>query len=120
MATATIRVKGLRELDRAFKSMDKELQRDLRTRLKKAAAPVVSSAQSKISRYQGASTGTIKPVALAKGVVVRQNAKKVTGKRGDFGALQMRLFLEALEENEDEVVRAVENLIDELADRNGF
>jgi hypothetical protein len=74
-----------------------------------------------VAVYRGASAGTISPIALAKGVVVRQTARKVTGKRGDFGSLQMRLALiPAADENEAEVERRLEAFLDTVIRRNGF
>lgn len=88
--------------------------------LKEAAEPVRRSWVSKVSRYQGASTSTIVPSVERSGLIVRQRARKVTGRRGDFGALQMRLGLQALAENEDETIRSVEDALDDLTREAGF
>lgn len=121
MAAATVRVKGLRELMRALNKVNKEAAKTVRAELIKAATPIAVSARSKISRYAGASTSTIGPRASVKGAFVTQRASKVTGVRGDFGVLQMRVGLEpALEEREDETVLAVEQALDRLGVRAGF
>jgi hypothetical protein len=114
-------IQGLRELDAAFRKMDKVASKNFRDELKKAAEPVASSARDKISRFQGASLGTIKPRATATAVFVTQNARKVTGLRGDYGALQMRVGLEpALAENETNIVNELERALDRLGESAGF
>ena len=120
MATATVRVKGLREVQRALRQVDKSLGNDLKDELKKAGEPVARSASSKLSRWRGASTN-VKVHALGKGVFVRQQARKVTGLRGDFGGLQMReAFIPALMENQDRIGRDVEDALDRWISRAGF
>jgi hypothetical protein len=121
VAGTTVRVRGLAELNRALNNLNKEAKRAVLDELKKTAEPVAADARSKISRYQGASLGTIKPRATGRSVFVTQNARKVTGKRGDFGALQMtRGLMPALDENTDKIVTGLEHAIDRLAAREGF
>jgi hypothetical protein len=120
MAAGTVRVRGLRELQRDFAKMSKELKKDLRDELKQVAEPVAADAKSKLSRYQGASISTIRPRVTMRSAFVTQGARKVTGLRGDFGVLQMRRLSEALDENKDEVVQGLERMIDKLGSSNGF
>lgn len=121
MPSFTVRVSGLRETVAAFRRIDGSLVKEVRDALKEAAEPVASSARQKISRYRGASLGTIRPRASGASVFVRQDARKVTGRRGDFGALQMRKGLEpALEENAEEVVSKVDDALGKLAGESGF
>jgi hypothetical protein len=116
----TVRVKGLREVQRALRKVDKSLGNDFREELKKAGEPVAASAAAKLARWQGASTN-VKVHALGKGVFVRQQKRKVTGLRGDFGALQMRsAFIPALMENEAGIEREVEEALDRFINRAGF
>lgn len=115
-----VRVRGLRETVSAFRKYDRALGTELRNELKKAAEPVAASARSKVTRWQGAST-KIAPRASGASVFVRQNARKVTGRRGDFGALQMRrAFIPALQENEEKVLSEVEDALDRFASSAGF
>jgi hypothetical protein len=82
---------------------------------------VASTARELISAYQGASLGTIVPKVLARGAYVYQNARKVTGKRGDYGALQMRKGLvPALEQHTEGIVASLEVTIDKLGLAAGF
>ena len=121
MAQPRVIVRGYRETDRAFRKISKEISGGMRDDFKKAAEPVADAARTKIGRFAGASLGTIKPVALARGVVVRQDARTVTGTRPDFGSVQMRLgLIPALTENIDEVTREIERALDRIADRAGF
>lgn len=117
---SSVRVKGLREVQRALRQVDKQLGNDFREELKKAGEPVAASARAKLTQWQGASTN-VKVHALGKGVFVRQQAKKVTGNRGDFGSLQMRkAFIPALVENEDRIEKDVEDALDRFVDKAGF
>jgi hypothetical protein len=121
MAEQTIRVHGLRETLRAFQKLDREASKELRAELVRAAFPVAEDVRARLARYQGASLNTIRPGATQKGAFVRQNKRKVTGRRADFGALQMTHgFLPALEENADEVNADVERLLDKLIAAEGF
>jgi hypothetical protein len=54
-------------------------------------------------------------------VFVRQQARKVTGLRGDFGAVQMRnAFEPALDENAHRIGRDVEDALDRWINSAGF
>jgi hypothetical protein len=88
--------------------------------LAEAAEPVRRDWASRLSRYQGASLATIGPKLTTRSVFVTQRARKRTGRRGDFGSLQMRHGLAALLENEDETRAEVEKAFDRLADGEGF
>jgi hypothetical protein len=121
MIGTTVHVVGLREVQRAFREVDKSLALQLGNDLKKAAEPVAVSAKQKVSRYRGASINTIRTRRAGPTIYVEQSAKKVTGKRGDFGALQMRRALEpALDEKSAQVFREVEQVLDHYASKAGF
>jgi hypothetical protein len=125
MANATIRVKGLKELDRAFKAMDKELQKELRAELKQAAEPVRDLAEQKATagiRNIGPQWGQMKLGVTARSVYVAPKARRHGGSpRPNVGLLLMeKAMFPALDENEEKVERGVEELIDRLARKNGF
>ena len=112
---AVIRITGVRETVSALRRVSRAAPRVITDELKAAAEPVAVSARTKISQYPGAKTGSIRPrVAGLGNVFVTQGARKVTGLRGDFGALQMRRLSEALDENEPEVRRGVEKALDRI------
>lgn len=111
-------VHGLKELNR---SLDNMQRKDLGNELKEAAEPVVSSARGKVTRYRGASVNTIRAKRAGLRVYVEQSKAKVTGKRGDFGGLQMRNVLEpALSEHEDEIFRRVDAALTRWGNEEGF
>lgn len=112
-----VRLRGLREFQRAISKASKESRKYVRDGLKEAARPVVESVKAKEGHWPGASIGTIGPKVTTRGVFVTQRARKVTGLRSDFGALQMtQAFIPALDENEDETVRQVERALDRMLD----
>lgn len=115
MADSTVRIRGLKETVSAFKKLDRNLPKVVTDGLKDAAVPVADASRQKISRYGGAKLNTIRPRVAGRGsVFVTQGARKVTGLRGDFGSLQMRRMLEALDENEGEVIRRVEHALEAM------
>lgn len=116
----TVRVRGLRETLRAFRRLEAEIGPEMRTELRAIAEPVALTARSLISPYQGASVRTIGPRVTQTGAAVTQRAKKVTGRRGDFGALQMRRLEEALEEHADEIEPKLEDMLDRITRKEGF
>lgn len=120
MATG-VRVKGLRELQRDIGRVDKQLRSELGKELKKLAEPVAADASRRVARFGEKTAAGIVAGRRGGGAVVRQRLRKVTGKRGDFGALQMRTALiPALEAHEEEVVHGVEDLLDRLTSEAGL
>ncbi len=117
---ATVRVYGIKEVNRAFREIDKDLAVQLGNDLKEAAAPVVSAAKGK-EKWRGASINTIVARRTGLRIFVYQNARKVTGRRGDYGALQMKqALIPALDESADEVYSHVERVLDRYANGAGF
>lgn len=118
---STVRVEGVREVNAAFRKIDKKLAREFGNDLKKAAAPVVETARQKETKWQGASVGTIRAKRSGPRVFVEQSARKKTGKRSDFGALQMReALVPALDEETTEVFALVTVVLDKYANSAGF
>ncbi len=121
MSGASVRVHGIREVNAAFRKIDSKLAKDFGNDLKKAAAPVVEETQALEARWRGASIGTIRAKRSGPRVFVEQSARKRTGLRGDFGALQMRQALEpALADKADVVFTEVEQVLNRYADSAGF
>lgn len=106
-------VKGDKELERAFKKLRKDVLRELRSALRKAAEPVRAEAASLFSSYDPRSAGGYKIRVRQRGVAVQQTIGRTTGLRPDFGSLQMRsALLPALKDKQEEVVTAVNLMID--------
>jgi hypothetical protein len=117
---ATVRVQGVREVQKAFRGVDRSLAAEFGQDLQKAAEPVAQAARAK-EKWQGASINTIRTRRRGVNIYVEQSARKVTGLRGDYGALQMRQALEpALDENSGKVFSEVASVLDKYANREGF
>ena len=121
MAASTVRVRGLRELQRDFRKMSKDLSKEVRDGLREAAEPVRQEASTLFSPISADSAAGYKVRVRQRGVAVEQSRRRTTGKRPDFGRLQMgRALIPALENRADEVVKGVEKVLDKLAGSNGF
>lgn len=117
----TVTVRGLRETLVALNRIERGAHKRVFGELMQAAAgPVRQAWVSKLYRYPQASTSTITPKMTTRAIFVTQRAKKVTGKRGDFGAIEMRRGLEALFEEADNTTKAVEEGLDDLTREAGF
>jgi hypothetical protein len=56
-------------------------------------------------------------VVRQRGIAVEQSRRRTTGKRPDFGALQMtRALMPSLDEHEAETMQELERAMDEVAD----
>ena len=122
MATATVRVRGLRELQRDFKKMGGGLNKDIDRELREAGQIVADDARSRFSGISASSAAGFRPRTRGFGrVVVEQRKGRTTGRRGDYGALQMRrALLPALGAKQDEVVKALDQMLGRLGGENGF
>ena len=115
MAEGTVRVKGLSQLNRDFRKLGPELQKELRAELKAVAEPVATEARSLAARFGPKTVRGIAAGSRAGAAVVRQRNRKTTGKRPDFGVLQMRdVLIPAIDAKEEETVRGMERMLDRL------
>jgi len=76
---ATVRVKGLRELQSAFRKMDNDLKKELRSELKEAGQIVQREATSLFSGVDARSAAGYKVRVRARGVAVEQSLPRTTG-----------------------------------------
>lgn len=122
MAVETVRIKGLRELNRALKNYDKDLNKDLERELLAAATLVKEDAYQRFVGVDLKSAGGFRPRIRGFGrVVVEQRYRKTTGQHPNFGSLQMRrALLPALSAQEEPVMKAVEGMLDRLGLEEGF
>lgn len=122
MAVQTVRVKGLRELQRALKNIDSDLRKEIDVALREAAQKVAEDARSKFAGIDSRSASGFRPRIRGFGrVVVEQRLKRTTGQHPEFGSLQMRrALLPALGENQEHVIDTLDNLLDTLGRSNGF
>jgi len=120
-----VRVRGLKEMSRAFARADKHLSRDLRERLRDAAEPVADTAEQ-LTAY-GAPIRNLSPgdrwsqmrVGVTRQLVYV--APKMRGtqtkrmKRRNLKDLLLEKALEpALDRHEDEIVESVDRLLAEV------
>jgi hypothetical protein len=116
--TETFRVIGYRELMRALKHADTDSRRFARAALRESGETVRRDATERFASVSVRSAAGYKVGVTQKSVRVYQSLRKTTGKRPDYGALQMRrALLPALAANEEETVKAFEDAIDRIADR---
>jgi hypothetical protein len=118
-----IEAHGLRELDRDLGKISRAVQKELRLELREVAEPVAAEVRG-LAQHEHWGPRTVSGIAAGSRLgtaVVRQRRKKVTGKRADFGALQMRkAFLPAVIKMEPVVKRRVEQMLDRLTSKYGF
>lgn len=117
----SVKVKGQRDLVRAFRSMEKDVAKETRKGLKDAAEPVRREAQARFSVHSIKSAAGFRVAVRTRGVAVEQRLSRTTGAHPEWGALQMETALiPARESKTDEVIDALEKVLDRLGDRNGF
>lgn len=119
MATdSTVRVRGLPELQRALRETERDLAKELRAELRGAGDLVRGEAKALFERYSPRSAAGYRVRVRQRGVAVEQSLKRTTGRRPDFGELQLAVALvPALEGKEQEVVERVEHALDRVAER---
>lgn len=120
MEGVTIKVQGLKELDRAFGKVDKDLRKELRVALKEAAGIVADDARGRAERFGSKTAGGIKPYSLTGSAVVRQS---IGGRRirPVFGSILMRdALLPAVEAQQEKVVARLDRMLDEVGSGAGF
>ena len=121
MAAGTVRVKGLKELQRDFRKMSREVSKEIRDGLREAAEPVRAEASSRFSSIDARSAAGYRVAVRTRCVSVEQRRRRTTGRHPEFGSLQMRrALLPALAAKENEVVDGVDHVLGKLAGENGF
>jgi hypothetical protein len=112
----SVRVEGLRELNAALGKFAKDAQKELQKELRAVAEPIAADTRSRLGGLGGRTVAGVSAGSSAGAAIVRQRARRTTGLRPDFGALQMRRgFLPALKAGEPGVIRAVDEMLDRLA-----
>lgn len=123
MASAAVKVKGLRELDRALKHGDKATRDTLRAGLKEAAAEVAGEARSIAQAnglvLSGKLVRSIRPGLTGTRAYVQADPKnrgyRYAG-RYEFGDRLRPFLTPAAERKQDATVRHVEKAFDRLVD----
>ena len=112
---ATIEVKGWKELVKASRELPANSRRELRKAFRESGELVRSDAAARFSPIDARSAAGYKVRVRQSGVAVQQSLRKTTGKRPDYGALQMRrALLPALDANEAETMQKLEAALDDV------
>lgn len=110
-----IYVKGYREFVRACTHSSAEVRKGLRAALREAGNLVRDEARSLFSKYDERSASKYGTTVRQSGVSVEQRLRRVTGKRPDYGALQMRrALLPARGREMPKVEQGLERMLDEI------
>ena len=122
MTQTTIRVRGLRELERGLKKMGSDLPKEIDRELKEAAQIVAEEARARFAGISPRSAAGFRPRIKGFGsVFVEQSRRRTTGTRGDYGALQMkRALLPALGSKQGEVIERLDRMLGRLGGEHGF
>lgn len=121
MATGTVRVRGLKQLQRDFRRISKDLTREVRNGLRKAADPVRQEATALFTPNSADSASGYRIVVRQRGVALEQSRRRTTGKRPDYAKLQFaQAMAPAVESKQNDVVKGLEDALDDLARGYGF
>ncbi len=119
----TLRVRGLTEMQRAFRLADRDLSRDLRATLKDVAEPVRSDAERlAVSgiRNVGLPWSRMRVGVTSKSVYVapKERGRRSRRRRPNLAGLLMdRAMSPALELNQGRIAHEVEEMLDDLFER---
>jgi hypothetical protein len=120
VAEGTLVTKGIfgpRGFLKACDNAGKETKKQVRGTFRKVGDIVKVKAAARFESYDARSAAGYRTVVRQRGVSVEQSLRKTTGKRPDFGALQMsKALIPALDDKADEVGHAMEAAIDKVAD----
>lgn len=120
MAQNTLRVKGLREFQRACAKAPIEARREARKAFRRVGELVRADARERLSQYDGRSARALRVRVNQRGVWVGQSLRKTTGSHPEWGELQMtRALRPALDAQRDDAERELEQALDTVADRFG-
>lgn len=115
---ATVQVKDFRLFMAALAATDRKTQRAAREEIRKAGDAVRLEAGVRFGPVDRRSAAGYRTRVRQRGVAVEQSLRRTTGRRPDFGGLQMRRALvPALEHNEEATARALEHALDEVCDQ---
>lgn len=121
----TVRIKGLKELNRALNSYNKELKKELRKELKVVAEPVkelaTQLALGEITNMT-AHWARMRLGVAARSVYMVPASRRAGGSpRPNLTDLMLGEAMEpALEQRKDDVLAGVEHLLDVLGTKHGF
>jgi hypothetical protein len=113
VTSSTTGVKNLNTFLKATAKAEKESRNLVRSQYRKVGDIVKVDAAGRFRSIDAGSAAGFRTVVRQRGVSVEQSKRRTTGKRPDYGALQMRLALmPGLEAKEEEVVAAFDQATD--------
>lgn len=126
MADKSVRVelRGVKELNRAFKAMDRDLPKELRVEFKGVAAALVDRIRPKVPRLTGTAQGGVRPRATSTGASIVGGAGKAEPyyRSLEFKNLGApgRYIYPTIAENTEVIGKGADEAIEKVAKRNGF
>jgi hypothetical protein len=116
-AGSTVAVRGYKELVKASYQADRTTRSEMRTVLRQVGDLVRTDAAGRFAHYDAKSAAGYRTRVRQRGIAVEQSLRKTTGRHPEFGRLQMReALIPALDENEDDTVRRMEEALDKVCD----
>jgi len=110
-------VTGYKQFLRACDHAGKDTKREVRGTFRRVGEIVRANAAERFSAISPKSAEGYRVSVRQRGVSVEQGLRRTTGRRPDYGALQMRdALLPALESKEQDVEREFEHAIDTVVD----
>lgn len=111
-----LKLRGYREFLRACDRAEKGTKKEVRTAFREVGQVVQQEWQGRFRPIDERSAAGLRVRVRQRGVAVEQSLRKTTGTRPDYGALQVRVGVQALEAKEDEVEHQMERALDRVAD----
>lgn len=136
--TAKVRVRGVRELSRAFGKVDRDLPKELRDEFKGIATTAAGRVASKVPRDSGTAAGSVKPRASTRGAGIAVGGARAPyfawldfgGSVGRHGSIKRdwmgkpggdgRYLYPTLHEMQPETAEAADEAIKKVARSAGF
>lgn len=117
MAATGYALRGYQDVLRGLRDADKDSRRKIRAEFREVGRIVQRSATERFSAIDQRSAAGFKTVVRLRGVSVEQSLKRTTGKRPDYGSLQMRkALIPAAIGKQDDLERGIEHALDVVAD----
>lgn len=129
-------VEGYADLDRALKTIDEGIRKEMRRELRQVARPILTQARSLAPRKSGDLQRSLRTSVTARGIaftssepysnLIHWGGSTGRGHRarapwsGDIRVRESLFFSRALEENEDALMDGLDAAVDRAATRAGF
>jgi len=110
-------VRGYREFLRATDQAEKKSKKFVRDNFREVGEVVREPAADQLGDLSEKSAAGLRTIVRRTGVSVEQTLRRTTGKRPDWGALQMRrILIPTVEDKEREIEDRLEKALDKIAD----